>query len=403
MPRPKQPTSPPENPFVIGHPASGLHFADRKTEVARIKAALTSPSDRLVVYGDRRLGKTSAIDAAAAAVQAAGGHAAVVDLAKVVTPESAAQRILASVHAAIGRRMKDVALALIGRMRPGTISVSASTDAAGAPSVSFSVSPASTTGDSAQLFTDVLDAVESELAARDLTMGLALDEFQRLVHWGGADIGWQLKSTLERHRHIGYVLAGSEKGLIDQLLQDKKSGLYKLADILDMGPVPGADMVEWIMSRGHATGLTINPDAATAVVSLAGPRTRDIVQLARALWTLRIGRGAADREHVQTALEQLVTEQGALHLQAWNRLANDTQRKILALVVHAPKIEVTSHATLSRYRLGPKSNVSRAVHDLIASEVLVRAADSSLLFDDPFFREYVRTKVGETFGFAEIR
>ena len=43
----------------------GAHFTDREAEVARMAAALRTPGAKLVVYGDRRLGKTSALERAA--------------------------------------------------------------------------------------------------------------------------------------------------------------------------------------------------------------------------------------------------------------------------------------------------------------------------------------------------
>src|ERR1044072_7664410 len=63
---PRAPFLPPrkQNPFEIGLIAQGNHFADREEEVERIARAFQSPGSRLVVYGDRRLGKSSAMDRA---------------------------------------------------------------------------------------------------------------------------------------------------------------------------------------------------------------------------------------------------------------------------------------------------------------------------------------------------
>src|SRR5690606_19072735 len=52
------------NPFRIGEHVSGYHFADREEEVARIRRALLSASS-LLVYGPRRMGKSSTINNAA--------------------------------------------------------------------------------------------------------------------------------------------------------------------------------------------------------------------------------------------------------------------------------------------------------------------------------------------------
>ena len=53
-----------DNPFRIGEHVSGYHFADREEEVARIRDAMLSASS-LLVYGPRRMGKSSTINNAA--------------------------------------------------------------------------------------------------------------------------------------------------------------------------------------------------------------------------------------------------------------------------------------------------------------------------------------------------
>ncbi len=103
MPRRK----PPANPFIIGHPAEGEHFADRETEVDRIAKAFADPSGRLMVYGDRRLGKSSAVHRAATIARERGTAVAIVDLATATSATAAAQRVLAAVHREIGERWRD--------------------------------------------------------------------------------------------------------------------------------------------------------------------------------------------------------------------------------------------------------------------------------------------------------
>lgn len=58
-----------DNPFRIGERVSGEYFIDRAEEVKRIHRAMPDPS-RLLVYGPRRMGKSSAIQRRKNAVQA---------------------------------------------------------------------------------------------------------------------------------------------------------------------------------------------------------------------------------------------------------------------------------------------------------------------------------------------
>ena len=174
---PRQTAASFRNPFVIGHPAEGAAFCDRRAELRRIADAFSDPSARLLVYGDRRLGKSSTIHEAARGLRAAGKPVAIVDLGVASTAPIAAQRILAAVHRELGRRWQDHTTRLLARLRPGAFSLQATTDAQGTPAVTFQVLPSVEPHDPL-IVTEVLDAVEAELEARKLTMGLGLDEFQ---------------------------------------------------------------------------------------------------------------------------------------------------------------------------------------------------------------------------------
>lgn len=392
------------NPFIIGFPAEGGHFADRVAELRRIVVALTDPASRLVVYGDRRQGKTSAILAAAAAARANGENVALVDLAKVTSMEAAAQRVLDAVHRELGRRWTDTAVRLIQRMRNAQVSITTTADpVTGAPSVSFSVLPPLQAAAAAvrpgQVFADTLNAVEEELRERGETLGLALDEFQRLARWD-PEIDWLLKGTLESHRRISYVLAGSEKSLIEQMLDAKKAGLWKVAEILDLQPIPVDLFAPWITERAAASGVAIPDAVARQLVQVAGPRTRDVVQLARVLWDVLPDDTAATAEDVATALGVLVTEQSALYLRAWERLESDAHRTLLVLMAHDPHVEPTGTDTLRRWPLKPKSTMARIVTQLIGEELVLRDAEGAYRFDDPFFRRWIEVNVFPDFGFA---
>jgi len=61
-----------DNPFRIGERVSGAYFTDRVEEVNRIHRAMRDPS-RLLVYGPRRMGKSSTIQVAADRFSQDGG------------------------------------------------------------------------------------------------------------------------------------------------------------------------------------------------------------------------------------------------------------------------------------------------------------------------------------------
>jgi hypothetical protein len=145
--------------------------------------------------------------------------------------------------------------------------------------------------------------------------------------------------------------------------------------------------------------------AAEAIVSLAGPRTRDIVQLARLAWFG--ARNASGRrltaEGVQAALEGLVREQDAVHRRVWAN-CDARQQDLLRILAANPATAVMATDTAIRFRLGSKSTVQHSVEGLVKSELLT--VDESVrgggryAFDDPFFKRWVQVTTLGDIGLA---
>jgi phenylpyruvate tautomerase PptA (4-oxalocrotonate tautomerase family) len=390
-----------DNPFIIGRLPEGAAFADREAEVARLAEAFSEPGGKLIVYGDRRLGKSAAIQVAADRVRSAKLPVAIINLSTASSASEAANQILTAVHQAVGRSWMDLFKAVAKSL---SIEVSAKTtpESGGMPIVTVSLEGArAAKPDTAAVITAVLDAVESELRRRKRRIGIALDEFQRIYEWGGEDAEWALKGTTERHRAISYVMAGSARSLIEEMVSDRARALWKLFDVMHMGPIDPVVLTAWIEARCTATGVRAVAGAAKAIVTLAGPRTRDIVQLARLAW---IGARAQSGHRLTTAVaeaafEGLVREQDAVHRRVWGG-CDARQQDLLRILAANPATAVMGTETAIRFRLGSKSTVQHSVEGLVRSELLTVAegvrGGGRYSFDDPFFRRWVQvTTLGD--------
>jgi AAA+ ATPase superfamily predicted ATPase len=379
-------TSPPRNPFVIGRLATGVALADRTAEVARLELALTDVDRRLVYYGDRRMGKSSAVEEAAIRARKRGRVVAVADLNVATGSDDAARRVLDAVYREIGAGWR-ASLERVASAVKATVSWTMTPH--GLPDFSFSVSMADA-ATSPTLLPQTLDALDKELSSRRRVVGLAIDEFQRLFRWGGDNAGWALKHAIERHTHIAYALTGSSRTLIGEFLKDRTRGLWKAVDALEFGPIPDAEFVHWMRARAKATGVTLDVEPARAMLRVAGPRTRDVVQLARQVWDLATTtRKPATVATVASAFDVLVAEQAPLHDRLWQQLPR-TQQRALMVLAGVPGVAITASDTLERFELGAKSTVARSLELLTKDEVLHRREQGEYVFEDPYYRRWVQ-------------
>jgi hypothetical protein len=390
---------PPErNPFIPGVLAEGAHFADREAEVRRIREAYRAPGSRLVVYGERRMGKTSALHRAAEAERRAGTAVAIATFATASGPADAARQLLLAVREEVGRDWRTALEAMVGRLQGG-IELRPS-PVAGAPPVVRITFGLREEGPHSELIVEALEAIHAQVAGSGRHLALVLDEFQRIHEWGGEDAEWALKSALETHRSLSYVLAGSKRHLIEAMITRKGRALWKQVDALAFGPIPVDEFAEWIQQQATRTGVALSLDAADEIVRLAGPRTRDIVQLAREVWFEGVRSPAVGPRDVARALDQWVAVQGALYAAIWRERSPTEQRVLRALAVE-PGLALTSADALQRYGLGPKSTVQAAATRLVDEEYLVTPESGGYAFDDPFFHRWLVRHALSDLGYRE--
>ena len=381
----------PDNPFIPSLVARGRHFADRDQEVKRIRQAYREPGARLVVYGERRMGKTSALDRAAELERKAGTDVAIATFATATGPADAARQIILAVREQLGRGWRRSLESIVGRLQ-GNIDIRPGIP----PGVRISFGLREDTA-RAELIPDTLNAIQAQVASEGGHLALALDEFQRIHEWGGEDAEWSLKAVLEQHRSLSYVLAGSQRSLIEAMVTRKGRALWKQVEALAFGPIDPQEMAEWIHQEAARAGARLTLAACDEIVRLSGPRTRDVVQLAREAWFEGLGRPQSGPDAVSRALDRLVEMQGALYDTIW-RERSPTEQRVLRAVAIDPKVALTGRDALKRYQLGPRSTVKHAGSRLVESEYLVALPEGGYAFDDPFFRRWIELKVLQDLG-----
>ena len=366
------------NPFqltgAVDHP---LVMPDTPA-VTRIRTAFTQPASTLLVYGARRMGKRAILEQAVREVVAVRGHAFVADLSTVSTLADGANRLLAAASQALGRSWPDVAgefATRLGRMltihpEPGTGVL--------VPRLAVAFRRADV-AQQREALGRVLDAVDAMAAARGVTIGIALNEFQELARFGGEDAEWHLRDVIRHHRHVSYVLAGSTPSLTRRLL-DRSRTFYQLLEPLHVGPVDPTLLARWIEEQMATAGVAAT-GAGARIVAVAGPRTRDVVRLARTCFDRGAAAGVVRPDDVAGAFTELVAGREDLARAFWEGCTPHQQNVLRAVAVHATGL--TTAAVLERFGLRSTSATAHALGGLVAGEHLVR---------EPLAREHL---VGE--------
>ena len=382
MPAPKH-----QNPFRIHGVVSKPFFTDRANEVERILKALAEPATKLLVYGPRRMGKTSAIAYAVSRREAAGGVAIMADMSTASTLVDIANRVLESAGRALGRKWKDAIGDFVARIGPSVTLTPDPGTGLIVPSLDVKLRAGSIDEQRASLGR-TLDAIDALAKSRKTPIGIVLDEFQEIQRFGGDAAEWHLRGIVQHHRHVSYVLAGSQAHIIERML-DKGRAFYGLADHLEFGPIGDKHLASWIDDRMTNAGVKAR-GVGIVIIHAAGPRTRDIVQVARQCFDNCRGAGAATGADVTIALGDVVAGQDAVFHSIWNGLTGAQQNVLRA--VSANLEGLTTGVSIKQFGFASSGSASNTAAAMVEAGHLVKSvAAVGYSFENPFFCRWVLT------------
>jgi len=374
-----------QNPFRIHATAGGEYFTDRKAELAKFRAILEEPAAKMVVYGHRRMGKSSTLALAVGSVNRAGGHALLADLSTASTLADISNRILSGAAKSMGKRWGDLISDWV-KMLQGSVSLKPD-PLTGTLLPSFDVSVRTDTLErQRETLTAVLDSLNSLARKRKMNVGLVLDEFQDIVRFGGEAAEWHLRGVVQSHHNVSYIFAGSKEHIIRAML-DKGRAFYRMLDEYRFAPLERRHMAAWIDDR--LASVSLRPEGAgESCIRLGGPRTRDIVQAARKCADRSGDGGTIAWNEVAEAYVEIIEDMDDSIRTWWNTLTRQQQNVLRA--VAGSGTGLTTGETRRRFSLGETGTPTNAAASLLKDGHLVRTDNGSgYVFDSPFVRGWV--------------
>jgi len=382
-----------DNPFRIGERVSGYSFADRELEVARIREAMLSASS-LLVYGPRRMGKSSTIYNAAESARTSRPKPIVVsaDVATATNLFDVAGRLLRSLYLEtrwLRLRLED----LLGGLAPRvTVKLD---EHGGPPSITFGIDRRTASEEERRrAFEAVFERLSQVRESTRRPVAVVLDEFQAVTRFAGESSEWHLRDVMQRHGDLAFVCAGSQESLIHGMIGPDRA-FYKMFDLLHLGPIDEQVFADWLEER-LARGSGVATGVGMALVRMAGPRTQDVVQVARQLYFRGLAAGRrVEVADVQAAFDEVVRSEAPLLRSIWAELSAQQQDVLRVVALGVQRLY--SAEVRDQYGLPGASSVHKAVETLVARGILVREG-SAVTFDSPFFRRWVRTEVASDLG-----
>jgi hypothetical protein len=345
--------------------------------------------EKLFVYSERRLGKTSLVRAVLDQLPRKQFVAVYVDLWPTDSEASfaaATAQAISQAVASTATKMMETAKSLFTRLVPAM-----TLDDEGRPTISFGT----TTPRKADVELDEVLRAPAAIAAREKRrVAVVFDEIQRILEYETDLVERKLRSVIQHQAEVCYLFLGSRKHLVQQMFLDKSRPLYRSAGHYPLAPIAEGHWTEFIRQRFLDADKGIDDDSIRAVCRLTQGHPFYTQHLCHALWEQTEPGRKVSRDSIRAAVRVLLDREGFAYTTLWESLTGHQRRFLAGLALEPPGVKPFSSAFTRRHGLRSASNAQRASQALVERD-LIDPENGTFVIVDRFLRLWIRRLLGQ--------
>jgi len=222
-------------------------------------------------------------------------------------------------------------------------------------------------------------------------MAICLDEFQQISQFNGGSVENALRNQVQEQREVGYVFAGSQPSLMEEMLSAKRP-FHKAGPQMFLDKIPAKDWKDSITRHFRKRGRKLDEAGLETLLTSADLIPYDVQRIAHELWDYAElkDKRQLDVSDVKSVIESLVTSQSTYYELLWEQLSA-RQRAALQAIAYRGASEIYSQGVREEFRLGPASSVQKALQSLDSRDILDRYK-GNYFFLDPLFPCWIKKK-----------
>ena len=368
------------NPFHYGSPAGGDYFANRKAELADITGRMLN-GQNVILLSPRRYGKTSLLLESISRVRAQHGRTGYASLLLCTSARDVAEAILTGVLNGplswLSQQHGRLSQVLSGMRLTPSIEL----DSSGG--VRASLSPVSGATDWRDVLSRALRLL-LEAGEGKRPVSLVLDEFQRVAEID-PNLPAVFKTMADELQRVGLVFSGSKLHVMQKLAIGPGAALLGMGERISLGPVPRAEMVQFLCARAQQGGKHMSESVAAAAFDAVDGVPNDVQRLAYEAFVVAVE--VIDAEALEVALSRIVSHWAMDYEETFERLA-PVQQRVLRTIARQPRSQVYSRAFLEEVDVANANSVKKALEVLSDLELVARHG-SEWRVADAFLRRWL--------------
>lgn len=364
------------NPFHYEKLPSEADFCGRKKETDQL-AQLITDGKNVVLFGDRRYGKTSLIEHVFRGMPDNCLHA-FSDLFACTEGQDVAVSLYQAVYQALPfnleRRLKEVS-GVFNRIKLG-LEVSST----GTPKLSTQL----LSRDFEQLIEDALTGADRLCEKLGVTLVIALDEFQQVAEIKDKRVDAVLRTYMQRLQHVSFIFSGSKKSILSGLFIDKKKPLYGMATSIALGGIE-PDLFKAFCEK--RLGQDFEAGAFEWLYEEVRGQTKLILQTSYYLYS---SGAVLSQKHVSDTLDGIIADKDEEFKLLFNSYTNQ-QKKAIKMIGRYDGRRLFSEQSLSDFRI-KKQGLNQVLARLIEIADVAQTDDDRYIISDVHFQLWVDRK-----------
>jgi len=365
-----------QNPFKYGQIVTGSDFCPRPELIRQLEEHIKS-GQNMVVYGERRVGKSSAVYRAA--LNSKPRRPLLIDFMGVKSTDTLIKRIL---RALIAQKDKQGTMTSIlkkfAAIRP-TVSLDPVTSM---PALSFDASLEI----KAESISEVIELIK-ELYG-DKKVVVVMDEFQDISDLPDPIEAFAImRASIQYQTNIPYIFVGSIRHKMDLIFVNNDSPFFKSAIPIEVDPIPKDEFTIFIEKKLTEGKRKISSDSIDQIFEIAGNIPGDVQQLCEALWAVTKERESIASDQIKDAM-QLIFSRERNAYENYVRLITGMQMKSLVAIASRGGKSIFSIEFMKAAGFNNASSLKRCINRLIDLNILFDYK-GEYRFVNPFFRAWL--------------
>lgn len=365
--------------FPIGGPVAEEDIVDREDFITSLAIRLAE-GQSVMLYGPRRIGKTSLANETLRRLKARGFYVASVDFFRLASKRDLAVSLI---NACLENRTGIRKTLDVWKDRTKTI-IGTAKLAIKLQDLELDLGLSRGEQDDEALL-DYALGLPDILAKRDKRpLVILFDEFQDASRVAGADIYKKMRSYFQNQKDVAYLFLGSKEGMMKTLFSDKNEAFYRFATILPIPPIPATAWAEYIAGKFQARGILSPPEPIKEVIRKTGCHPQDTMVVCSELYyaLLEAGQDAISLELVQLGYDRALLTLAPIY----DEILDDLNLSFIGRQVLKRIATATSIYSIEKSN---PNEIKRAIDHLLAKNIIEKTGRGSYAFVEPMFHDYL--------------